>query len=747
MLFSVIVSAQEQCLSRIIPEGYKCIEGSRGITVYNPGQISEIFGVDAEEADGAILVKYKPQRSAREAALGYLFGTIVIEGQRIKITRGGFFSVGEGINVNITAKDADGSFFYIITEQLPKLVFGFTDAAYSRHGFSLACKEDCSMEAVIAPVGEDKGSYVDLRGSGMFFVAEESLDTYAGGGEIENSVPAKNLNHIVINTASGLMDVFNLTITASPAEGSVFGNLQIDSSDENIKLEHWNFPDPYDFITASNARISPGLNANYGVFANPPGNGIGVIINGNELLHLSKGFLVITSSDQVYNWCEGEQPMERPESIKGAQYSFKLGSCGYINLLNNEMRFKPRTYTGKDIHNPRETEPVPFLLKLNLPQGGIIYNMLLGKFDTFDDSSQVTVQRLGLGSRQLVFTKSMMYMEGGLGNWADFGLSFTTYVFKENRFQKLECDARTQVCKLDDEVRFIGSRPFVPPQLTRCSSGNDCETRGACAGGNCECSEGLCMLKKQCIDAGGSSGRWNRNKLDVLFIGERLSDAQFESFVSSSISNPSFPGLLNIKPFDRNAQRFAFWKMLGEPVTFLGREQNIGSNPLMGIRYVNAMKKKCPDADVAIVYSAQPFSSYANPADKAMFLSTQTLSRDGNGKLLVHEFGHAFGGLTDEYLVPGGNCLFGAINCLPEDRALEEWAALLHSRAKAQRLINEAKAFPENALGCGGVCGDEGKDKIRPSLMSLMNNQKLPGHDTFNEVSEARLQDLLDEYA
>ncbi|MFH1066275.1 MAG: hypothetical protein V1734_07235 [Nanoarchaeota archaeon] len=743
MLVAVnIAYAQNECEKQNVPEGFKCIEGSRGFTVYNEEQMNRAFGANAEEIDGLMLIKYMQGRSG-ERGLGYLFGTIAVSGQRIMVTDGGFISTAQSrLRTNIT-----GGKFYISITNLPLLEFALENATYSKEAYTILCEgkkrarywaeeeEDnsCSLKAKV----NTDSSYADINGQAVAVLSSKAGDYMAGNNVSGKFVTKiKGLSNIEITNKS------NFTIKAVASGSSIFGKMTL--SGKEVMLAHIIAPDDYYMIAAKKASIVPEAGANLLLFAKnreENAEGIKIMDSGRQLLQLSRGYMVLPSEKNVYEWCASEtfRGNAPPDGIKSLRYNFATKSCGFIDNINGRLYFKPRTYNSNYDFN--EDTDYPFNLKITLPAGGEFTNLEIKQFETFDLPSSIILEKEGLLGKQLVFTKTSLFMpEGALGNWYDFEIGFSTYIYYQGRFRLFECNANTQVCKIDGDVVFTRTNPFNAPTQSRCSADTGCRNGNACI-------EKLCVIKNECEEVQGVGNIRGSNKLDILFLGDATLPMQgadsFSEYVLRSIDkngNKRFNGLLTVRPFSEQASGINFWQMYGEQLNF-----NPEANALMALNYLNSMKKKCARVDNTILLSRQIFTPFS--AEGEVLVSTVSFPGAGKGLLIAHEFGHSIGGLRDEYLQPGTLEFTGGPNCLPEDEARRKWQEALGSSSTVTRIINEQKSLPEGEKGCGGYCGESCRDFMRPSIMSIMNKQMREGHNTFNDVSRILLEDKLKQYS
>ncbi|HII16107.1 MAG TPA: hypothetical protein HA362_07395 [Nanoarchaeota archaeon] len=751
--FAIIIlcsaaAAQEEsgCAGQAMPEGYKCIEGSRGVTVYNPGQISAVFD-DYEESDGTLALNYALPGSETSTVLGYLSGIIALgeDGKSLKVTSGAYTATEtSGLGINIT-----GTEFYASNENLPFLGFRLTNAIYTQYGYDFICQknERCAIGAIVLPAGEKPYSYLNITGKGAA-VDSSKVGNYIAGREIEEKYITNltDLKNIVVQ------DSINLTITAY-APDSIFGGVAV-KSDEKIMLKHMKvdsdpqarrfigpYVDNYYSVIAKEAQATPLGGAVVEVFAKnieENAEGITVVYNNFELLRLSRGSMVLVPSNDIYKW-SGEDHIQQemgrfdevPPGLKDILDFFLIRGSGFVDPVRGIMKFRPRTYVEEGIE-------YPFTLKIMLPADGSFRLVSIGKFDTFGIPSSVTLERQGLPNRQLLFYRGDVYMpEGMLGNWFDFGVSFNAYVYEGGKFQLLECNVNTRSCMLE-RSRVLGEHPKI---LRKCSASNSC-------GEGLKCVESVCVIKKECREAYPGENAIG-NKLDILFIGEGY--ANEEDFLENSDENSpgvkllidkegdnGFDGLLSVSPFSKAEQKpkMRFWYVLAEERMALEPR----ANPDMVVRYINSLMKRCADADKAVFVSKMEFRSFSEP-EGVVITSGPTYAGLGKGLLLVHEFAHGFAKVWDEYWHQGPHTkYFGAPNCLPtREDALQAWTNILGDRAEAERILAE-----EAGENCGGDC-TACTGFIRPSELSLMSNQI--DSKTFNSISEKWIEDKLAAYS
>ncbi|MEK6853048.1 MAG: hypothetical protein AABX59_04160, partial [Nanoarchaeota archaeon] len=158
-----------------------------------------------------------------------------------------------------------------------------------------------------------------------------------------------------------------------------------------------------------------------------------------------------------------------------------------------------------------------------------------------------------------------------------------------------------------------------------------------------------------------------KNKIDVVFVGSGFENmGQFSAVVNEMIdyNDAGFLGLMSVEPFKTYRDRFNFW-YVNSPLEFTS--DNFAQSPKIA-------RSSCPFADQIILLSVEPrFHSYAilnggvayvtigceyiGKCEWPLEVYSQVLNKNvnlGDNKkdvirAVVHEFGHSFGGLFDEY--------------------------------------------------------------------------------------------------
>jgi hypothetical protein len=183
----------------------------------------------------------------------------------------------------------------------------------------------------------------------------------------------------------------------------------------------------------------------------------------------------------------------------------------------------------------------------------------------------------------------------------------------------------------------------------------------------------VCVSKSGCLAVINQGDA--KDKVDIVFVGDGYSDnnelKKDALYIIDFGGNSGANGFMSVEPFKSNKQKFNFWMIkAGNTISLLD------SN---GWKYIDRGKSleiaaECTVADQVVVLSKKNFRSYAyGIGGGEAYLSLGATPRNTWGRLLLHEFGHAFGGLADEYVEPTlGNRPFRP-NCAPDMSTAQSW--------------------------------------------------------------------------
>ncbi|MBU3940403.1 MAG: hypothetical protein KKH88_00545 [Nanoarchaeota archaeon] len=304
-------------------------------------------------------------------------------------------------------------------------------------------------------------------------------------------------------------------------------------------------------------------------------------------------------------------------------------------------------------------------------------------------------------------------------------------------------------------------------QRETCTSNNDCEGDESCeTGGFCEglnCGPCTFISNHQCIDyeccsdsdCGGSTtcntevhacveksecqevliNGGSNTKADILFVGDGYhSYEELKEDVLKLIDyggNNGYEGLMSVEPFQSYKNRFNIWMLeTGEDIPYVWNEWLEQYEPDLSTAL--SIATKCTSADYYIVISKENYRSYcySGMPGGISFNSIGDEITYRDGRLILHEFGHGFARLADEYVEPDFGNRSREPNCAPNVQIATEWWGDL--------VGSEGVGYFE---GCSYV-----ESNIRPTKNSIMRSQTVL-KDDYGPVNERKIKEVLSNYA
>ncbi|MDI6737280.1 MAG: M64 family metallopeptidase [Nanoarchaeota archaeon] len=723
LLVAVNMAYAEECAS----------SDMRQMTLYNPAHLEAIFGTAPLCENGLVHIKTTigEGRGAREWDIGYLYGNIETrEGsKRMLVNEGSFMSAsGNRAMINVT-----GGQFAINAENKGNLLFDVSKAAYFKNYYFFVRKdEECNMLASLTPVA----TYLNITGEGIA-IFNLLYSRYKAGEELED----KYLNRVSNLYGIDLSNATYLEMQALTKGRSGFGDIEV-SSDEKIKLRRYYHvqlnPEGgqtgyMDIVFANNAQIFGNEGQNLGISVRDETKPASLKLSmGNEdIIEIAKGALMAFKDNSIYEACAVGQA----ENLK-----LNSGVCAFFDKTSGLIRLKPwrtkitttiETLEGETISE--RTRGKPIYLTLTYPAVSAYNNLYLKEFEANDIDSRVVVEKQGIAG-SMAFSRDDVVMEGG-ANWYDFGTSFKSLIYDAgNKFYSLfECVLSERQCYFDGTL-VSGEFRRMRGQIERCNSNADC-------GEGRECMQKLCVRQASCqrltnVNAGGEPA----NSVDIVFVSDRyMKESDFLRDVGYAVNGDgTHIGILTVDPFSLQKEKFNIWAIYtGE--TMLPMDSSMRSELTPAERYINSMGMNCPSGDRIITLSGLDFGVFAN------FGGNAYVSRAREGEWFtaatVHEFGHSFGQLRDEYNQSKAGetsaCYAGPPNCVVASAAIGTYGWTPE---------NAAEAVSNNWRGCGGECGRLYNSYLRPSFNSIMRYPEETGGDVFNTPSKAWIQRILDRY-
>ena len=196
-------------------------------------------------------------------------------------------------------------------------------------------------------------------------------------------------------------------------------------------------------------------------------------------------------------------------------------------------------------------------------------------------------------------------------------------------------------------------------------------------------------------------------RIDVVFVGENYENVEdFRKDAEKCVNK----GLLGADIIRRNADKFNFYWV------------NEIRDDVRDSLY--SLAENCP-WDTIIVLENEVFRSYAS--DGIAYVSTRNIDIDF---VTLHEFGHSFFGLADEYIEEDGLNKPEPPNCADNlNQAMDWWGDLA-------KKYEEVGYYP----GCSYV-----KDNIKPTKKSVMSGDSSEPF-YFGPVNERHMQKVIDEF-
>ncbi|MBI5389442.1 hypothetical protein HZB01_03620 [Candidatus Woesearchaeota archaeon] len=300
-------------------------------------------------------------------------------------------------------------------------------------------------------------------------------------------------------------------------------------------------------------------------------------------------------------------------------------------------------------------------------------------------------------------------------------------------------------------------------QKYACCSDKDCDESSTC-----DITIHQCVQKSLChaVAIYGDPAA----KHDIVFVGDGFTD--YEQLKKLILLIMDYDGRLNgvftVSPFKESMNTFNVWMVTAPDY----KHDDMGEPDHEDyLRFV----KGC-DMDTVIVASRSTYRPHAffptdGPRGGTVFLSLGFLAIRSpefavmnTGRLLLHELGHAIGGLADEYVEYGKGTRYieNAVNCAPDlATAKKRWGDLVgvggvdyytgvkdvpgtkYYKSPAET-VPELGRFPDGSDWSDGGCSYDWNN-IRPTIGSLMNNQFDLDYN-YGPVDEQQLRKKLAEY-
>ncbi len=280
-------------------------------------------------------------------------------------------------------------------------------------------------------------------------------------------------------------------------------------------------------------------------------------------------------------------------------------------------------------------------------------------------------------------------------------------------------NGQTKVCQVlvedldDKEIFTVADITFQfnrEDERILCESDEMCELHEVC-----KTEVGLCVSKNLCEPV-VQNGPVEKN-LDIVFVGDGYDSSDSLQLDIEHMLDNSGNGLLNTAPFSEFTADINIW-MVRAPEEFDGAPDEDKSD------FYGA---DCAFRDQTVMISRKSFRPYAYLSGAMSFLSLSYYGNDRSnwGPLLLHEIGHAFGGLLDEYTEASVGDRHGEPNCASTKQEADWWWGHIPGTG----------AFE----GCS-----YSQDNFRPTQTSIM--REVGNEVQYGPVNKLRLEERLEQF-
>jgi hypothetical protein len=289
-------------------------------------------------------------------------------------------------------------------------------------------------------------------------------------------------------------------------------------------------------------------------------------------------------------------------------------------------------------------------------------------------------------------------------------LEFTTYIYDSvaEKVRELKCSSVTGFCSLDGETIYK-PREYV-----------DCRVSSQCSGAKV-CVNSLCVNQKLDCKTYLKGGN-----LDLHVFGMDMTEKQIKTFLDKATAT-----MFSLDPLKANKNKFTIkYQSIGTFSDFDANNLYYKNDNTKRNSRLDAQTCMGSSPDIKILLVPRSFRSFAS--GNRIYLSLTSIKVGVPDYLLVHEFGHAFGKLVDEYIEEDDHDCDTGINCNTPGSVSIKWPSLGFPSLSSSAQTN-------NWYGCGACDIKYSKGYIRPSQNSIMNNHQIKGV-TFNTISQKVLE-------
>jgi len=293
--------------------------------------------------------------------------------------------------------------------------------------------------------------------------------------------------------------------------------------------------------------------------------------------------------------------------------------------------------------------------------------------------------------------------------------------YKDTDCSEAETCKNNQCIKVECVDGYVKDRECIKYECVRDSQ---CSEFQACNSQIHKCVEKTGCIK--IVDNGHSN-----DKADFLFIGAEFSNPEeLKETISELLDlkgDTKYPGLFSVEPFKSNKDKFNIW-MIKAPDYSVSDSTSCSNScgKVVDFSQDSIYASQCPNADFTItIFKEANFRSCAGGGQWSSLSCQEPYSR---GRLILHETGHSFGRLADEYVEPSKGSRPWGPNCADTlTDAQQMWGDLVG--------IGKVDFFK----GCSYT-----DDNYRATKNSLMRSHY--SATTYGPVNERAIKKIIEKY-
>lgn len=303
-------------------------------------------------------------------------------------------------------------------------------------------------------------------------------------------------------------------------------------------------------------------------------------------------------------------------------------------------------------------------------------------------------------------------------------------------------DVKTNVCKVNTDCASDEKCENSKCVKISCSCGyikdRECISYQCCSDSQCSALETCNLQLHACVEKSGCISVINNGdskyKADIVFVGDGYtSNQELKDDVSKLVDydgSNGYNGIMSVEPFKFNKNKFNIWMIkAGNSIRHYDNGEPYREDSLR-------IAAQCSMADYQLIISKRDFRSYCFFAGDCYISVGEKIDGCGKfeeceGRLVLHEFGHGFAQLADEYTETGKGSYPKYPNCASDTIIASQWWG---------DLINQGTKNIGYYDGCSYTSGN-----IRPTKNSIMRMHWVLT-DTYYAVNGRHIQSILNNY-